>query len=804
MKRNPLDLVNEIITIGKERDILHLQSEGSFYDGRIVEIAGKKLIDFGSYSYLGLGVDKRLKEGAKDAIDRYGMQHPSSRAYVSSSLYKLLEKLLAEIFGNQVIICTTTTLAHLAAIPVLVAKEDTVILDQQSHSSLHEAILKMQLSGVKVKIIRHNNLEQLETEIKEAAKYGKRGWYAIDSVYSMYGDCAPLKELEVLMNKYSNFFLYVDDAHGMSWTGKYGVGYALSQIPLHSQMVLVSSLNKAFTAGGAVIVTPDKFSHIKIRNCGAPLIFAGQNHNATLGAAVSCAKIHLTDEIKTLQNELSAKINHCAELLRGYGLPDVSDSNTPIFFVALGLTRVGYNLVRRMIKEGYMVNLAIYPAVSESCTGIRFTITNHLTFADIEKMTASLAHHFHLALAEEGRTMKDIYRAFRRLLKQPQEIQENKNVLAKQNTFSLETYNSIHNIDSLLWNSLMQPLRLDWDYMQFLENAFTNNEQEEHNWKFMYLIVRDELGIPILCTYLTVGLSKDDMLASANISIQVEEERKANPRFLCSKNVMIGSLFSEGQHIYMNRSHSRFQEALTLFLDQLWKLQDQYDADSILIRDLEELDIELRDFFMGAGFVKMDMPDAHYIYGLGESNLTQFLSSFSKKKRYNLKQEVIKNEPLFDIQVHTKPTNKELDAYYQLYRNVKERSFELNTHAFNRALFSHMANHPNWEFISLRLKSDPKEVIAVCVSYVGKDHYDFKLVGLDYRFVKEYGSYKQAIWQVIKRCGSIEKDVLALGMTASITKRKLGGKSCKYVVYVQQRDNYNAKVISAMAEKAPI
>lgn len=503
MKTNTLDLIYEISTTAQKRQIAKLTTEDENYDGRLITIEGKQLVNFGSYSYLGLEIDQRLKNAAIEAIQRYGIQYPSSRSYVSCTLYKEAEERLKRMFFEApIVVAPTTTLGHLATIPVLVEEGDVIIMDQQVHSSVQQAAMQMQLKGVHITIVRHNHVGQLELKIKELSIKHKKIWYACDGVYSMYGDCAPLKELVGLLDKYKSFYLYVDDAHGMSWAGKNGTGYALSQVSLHPKMVLATSLNKAFAAGGSVFVFANEELAHKVSHVGGPLIFAGQHQNAALGATIACANIHLSAEIYTLQQNVSQKIQYCQEQLEKYGLPIVSDGCTPIFFVGLGLTRVGYNLLARMKKSGFFANLAIFPAVSEACTGIRFTITCHHTLQDIEQFCAALAYHFTEALAEEGRNIEDIYRAFKKVKDFKENIsneipikkiaipiipfQINSIVPFKmQPTFQLQHETTIETVSKELWNSSIGNRGVfDWEGMQFLEKTFKDNKNPEHNWQF--------------------------------------------------------------------------------------------------------------------------------------------------------------------------------------------------------------------------------------------------------------------------------------------------------------------------------
>ena len=396
--KDKIETVNEIITIGKERGIAHLTTEDERYNGRTIKIKNNELVSFGSYSYLGLEIDNRLKQAAKEAIDKYSIQYGSSRTYVSCTLYDDFEFLLGKLFGAPILLTNSTTLGHQAVMPIVIEDGDAVILDQQVHASVQDTAEKLKLRGIDLSIIRHNKLDELEKRIEEYSSKYNRIWYMADGVYSMYGDLAPVKQLETLLNKYKNFHLYIDDAHGMSWAGKNGRGYVLSQMELHDKMILATSLNKAFASGGAVFVMKDDKMRQKIRNCGGNPIFAGQHQVAALGAGIACTKIHLSEEIYTLQDKLAQRIRFCHKQLTKHGLPVISSEKSPIAFVGLGKPSVGYNMVKRMVSEGFYVNLAIFPAVPGNCTGLRISITVNHTLDDIKKLGEAIAKHFYEAL----------------------------------------------------------------------------------------------------------------------------------------------------------------------------------------------------------------------------------------------------------------------------------------------------------------------------------------------------------------------------------------------------------------------
>ena len=545
-----VETINDMIEFGRERNVLHLYAEDESYNGRTIRIHGKEHLHFGSCSYLGLDVDERIKDGAINAIRKYGVHSSSSRTYISSTPHTEYEQLLRKIFGAPVILTTTTSLGHHAVIPIVVEEGSAIILDQQVHASVQEASSRMESRGVHLTKVRHSNMEELEAKIIELIVKHDKVWYMIDGIYSMYGDYPPLQKIVELMDKYKQFYLYVDDSHGMSIAGKHGRGVVLDQIDLHKKMILATSMNKGFAAGGGgVFVFPDEEICKKVMNCGGPLIFSGPIANATIGAGIASAKIHLSDEIAIRQAALKEKLHYCHEQLLKYNLPVVSNRDAPINFVGCGLTKVGVNMVKRMMNDGFFVNLAMFPAVPDICTGVRFTITLHHTKEDIDKLVSKLAYHLPKALQEEGRTFADLQRAFRKVATFKELPTETTELKISNDSYTLQHETTIQNIDKELWNKLIGSKGVnDWNEMKFFEETFSGHEQPENNWAFHYYIIRDNENIPVLATYFTATLAKDDMFAPADVSKQIDEERKKNPYYLSS------TIFFNGLLIVNRRS----------------------------------------------------------------------------------------------------------------------------------------------------------------------------------------------------------------------------------------------------------
>lgn len=398
------ELVNWIVMEGIERGLGHLTIEDTELGGRMIQLHGKDVVNFGSASYLGLELDPRLAVGTIDAVKRFGTQYSSSRAYVASGQYPVLEELLAEVFGAPVVVTPSTTLGHLAAIPTMVQDGDVVVMDHEVHASVQMACDVVKARGVQVETIPHNSMDALVEKVESLRWKYKSIWYMIDGVYSMHGDFAPLETITRLMDQHEQLHVYMDDAHGMSWAGEHGRGHALATIKLHERMLMATSLNKAFGASGGVLVFPNQEWRQRVRNCGRPLIFSGPIQPPMLGADIASAKIHLSPEIEVMQAQLRERVDHCNKVIKANNLPLAAESESPIFFIKAGMPTVGGNLMKRMMNDGYYVNVGIFPAVAWQDTGIRFAVNRHHTLDDITRMVETLAYHLPLAKKEEMST----------------------------------------------------------------------------------------------------------------------------------------------------------------------------------------------------------------------------------------------------------------------------------------------------------------------------------------------------------------------------------------------------------------
>ncbi len=408
-----VDILNQRALILRERGIIHLNADEKSTPGwRHLSVQGNQMLNFGCCNYLGLESDPRLREAAKEAIDRYGVQYYSVRAYVSLPPYQELEHNFSLMFGKPAVVMPSTALGHWAAMPILVGSEDAIILDHQVHTTVQEIARMVKANGTHVEMVRHNRLDYLESRIRKLSIQYKKIWYMADGVYSMYGDVAPMSGIHDLLNRYEQFHLYIDDAHGMSWTGKNGTGMVTQLVPFHPKMVLITSLSKAFGCMGGLAIFPDEATKAKVRNVGSTLIFTGPIQPALLAAALECTKIHLSNEIYEMQAALKERLDFMKNRAVELNLPILGNGETPVFYLGTSKPEVCYGMVKRLMEAGFFPALAVFPSVPYHRSGMRLLPTLYHSLEDIAALLEAIAGLLPQVLKEENFSLDEIREAF--------------------------------------------------------------------------------------------------------------------------------------------------------------------------------------------------------------------------------------------------------------------------------------------------------------------------------------------------------------------------------------------------------
>lgn len=216
--------------------------------GARVKLSGREVLNFCSNDYLGLANHSAVVAAAQQGTADWGVG--SGAAHLVTGHFTpqhTLEERLAAFSGKPAaILVSTGFMANLAVIPALVGRGDTVFADKLNHASLNDAC---QLARAEFKRFAHNDVAQLERLLAESS--AKRKLIAVDAVFSMDGDIAPLADYLALAERY-DALLYIDDAHGFGVLG-HGRG-TLAELGINSpRIIYMATLGKAAGVAGAYI-----------------------------------------------------------------------------------------------------------------------------------------------------------------------------------------------------------------------------------------------------------------------------------------------------------------------------------------------------------------------------------------------------------------------------------------------------------------------------------------------------------------------------------------------------------------------
>jgi hypothetical protein len=299
------------------------------------------------------------------------------------------------------------------------------------------------------------------------------------------------------------------------------------------------------------------------------------------------------------------------------------------------------------------------------------------------------------------------------------------------------------------------------------------------------------------------------MLAPAEVSRRVEEMRAGDPNLLTSRTLSLGSLLTEGDHLYLDR-RGDWRGALAMLLDAIGRTQDECGADAVVLRDFRTDDRELEEFLRERGFVRAPMLDSLTIEGPVPTD-DEWLAGLSPRARHHQRREVLPWEGSFDVEV-VGHGGRELDPadlehLHRLYLNTERRSLELNSFDLPPHVFARMLEFPSWELVLLRIPAEnggPADgrPVAFGAHFVGAEHYAPLVVGLDYDYVLTHHSYRVALLTVLRRARAHRSGRILLGMGAPLEKRRFGARPERRSAYVQARDHFNMELLAQIEADA--
>jgi len=345
----------------------------------VVEMEGKRRIMLGSNNYLGLTGDERVRQGALEALNRYGTGLTGSRFLNGTiDLHVELEHELADWLQTEAaLVFTTGHQANLGALGTILAPGDTVVADSGDHASILDGCI---LSRAKLRAFRHNRMDRLEHTLQRASEDGGGILVVVDGVFSMEGDVAPLPEIADLSARFGAR-LMVDEAHALGVLGARGAG-TCELLGVEDRVDLrMATFSKSLASCGGVIAGPAEVIEF-LRISSRPFIFTASAVPAAIGATLAAVRICRSDEGRVLFASVLDNARYLRDGLGALGFrvveptrsPDGTEITTPIVPVVVGDDWKAVFLWKALYEAGVFVNVAIHPAVPPAGALLRTSV----------------------------------------------------------------------------------------------------------------------------------------------------------------------------------------------------------------------------------------------------------------------------------------------------------------------------------------------------------------------------------------------------------------------------------------------
>ena len=346
--------------------------------GTEVEMAGHKVLMFGSNAYTGLTGDQRIIDAAKKALDKYGSGCAGSRFLNGTlDLHVQLEKELAEYIGKDETLCFSTGFfVNSGVLAVVVGRGDYIICDDRDHASIVDG---RRLSFARQLHYKHNDMEDLENILKglphEAVKL-----IVVDGVFSMEGDLANLPKIVELKHKY-NCSIMVDEAHGLGVFGKEGRGVC-DHFGLTDEVDLImGTFSKSMASIGGFIAS-DKDTINYLRHTVRTYIFSASNPPAATAAALEA--LHIIKKEPERIEKLWKVTNYALKRFREEGF-EIGETESPIIPLYVHDVDKTFQVTKLAFDNGVFINPVIPPACAPQDTLVRFALMATHTEEQVER-----------------------------------------------------------------------------------------------------------------------------------------------------------------------------------------------------------------------------------------------------------------------------------------------------------------------------------------------------------------------------------------------------------------------------------
>ena len=340
--------------------------------GRLTLIDGKPVLNFAWCDYLGLSQHPDLIEAAKGAIDRYGSSVSASRMVSGDTpLHRALEQEIAQVIGVEAaLVFVSGHAANVSTIGTLMTQDDLIVHDEFVHNS---AVVGMRLSGAKTRTFRHNNLDGLETLLREERGKYRNALVVIEGLYSTEGDVPDLARVIELKERYGAW-LMVDDAHGCGVLGRTGSGLAEHcGIAGDKVDIWMGTLSKAYASCGGYIAGNSELIDT-LRYAAPGFVFSVGLPPAMTAAALAALRV-IKREPERVQRLHANGALFLAEA-KARGLDTGRAIGIGMLPIMVGATTRAAKSVTRLFERGVNTSLIMYPGVPVNAARLRFFLTS--------------------------------------------------------------------------------------------------------------------------------------------------------------------------------------------------------------------------------------------------------------------------------------------------------------------------------------------------------------------------------------------------------------------------------------------
>lgn len=344
----------------------------------------RELRNMASNDYLNLAHDPRLKAAAQTAIAECGVGATASALVTGRTPYhEALENRLARFEGQEsAVLFPSGYAANVGTLAALVNEEDVIFCDRLNHASLIDGC---RLSGAKLRVYRHTDLEKLKNALGKATG-SRRRWIVTDSVFSMDGDAAPLNDLANLAEQFDASLL-IDEAHATGLFGEHGRGIAEWAGVEDRIAVRVGTLSKALGTLGGFVAGPTKLTDW-LWNQARSQMFSTALPAAVCAAA--CAAVEIIEHEPHRRQHVLALAETLRHRLLELGLTIPDHGIGPIVPVIFRDVEQTLRIARELEEAGFLVAAIRPPTVPRETSRLRITLTAAHTEEDVESLTAAL------------------------------------------------------------------------------------------------------------------------------------------------------------------------------------------------------------------------------------------------------------------------------------------------------------------------------------------------------------------------------------------------------------------------------